>query len=107
MTTKVRASRPFEEYHEEQMQDPEFAAAYRALEPEFQVAREVVRLRLARGLSQEELAEKAGTGQPNISRLERAVSNPSLHFLQKVAKALGTELEIKFKPIDQCLTSSD
>jgi ribosome-binding protein aMBF1 (putative translation factor) len=81
--TRVRARRPFEEYHQEQMRDPAFAAAYRALEPEFLVAREVIRLRLERGLSQAELAEKVGTGQPNISRLERATINPSLHFLQK------------------------
>lgn len=97
--TRVRASRPFDEYHEEQMRDPEFATAYRALEPEFQVAREVIRLRLERGLSQEELAKKAGTGQPNISRLERATINPSLRFLQKVAGALGTEIEIRVKSL--------
>jgi hypothetical protein len=53
--TRVRASRPFKEYHDEQMRDPEFAAAYRALEPEFQVAREVIRLRLQRDLSQAEV----------------------------------------------------
>jgi transcriptional regulator with XRE-family HTH domain len=82
------------------MRDPEFAAAYRALEPEFQVAREVIRLRLQRGLSQEELARKAGTGQSNISRLERATINPSLRFLQKVAEALGAEIEIRFKPFE-------
>ncbi len=97
---RTRASRPFGEYHEEQMRDPAFATAYRALEPEFQVARQVIRLRLERGLSQEELAKKAGTGQPNISRLERATINPSLHFLQKVAEALGAEIEIKFKPLE-------
>ena len=97
---RTRASRLFEEYHEEQMRDPAFAAAYRALEPEFQVARQVIRLRLERGLSQEELARKAGTGQPNISRLERATINPSLHFLQRVAEALGTEIEIRFKPLE-------
>jgi len=96
---RVRASRPFAEYHEEQMRDPEFAAVYRALEPEFQVAREVIRLRLERGLSQEELARKAETGQPNISRLERATINPSLRFLQKVAEALGAEIEIRFKSL--------
>lgn len=98
--TRVRASRPFEEYHKEQMRDPAFAAAFRALEPEFQIAREVIRLRLARGLSQEELAKKAGTGQPNISRLERGTINPSLHFLQKVAEALGAEVEIRLKPLE-------
>ena len=98
--TRARASRPFREYHDEQMQDPEFAAAYRALEPEFQVAREVIRLRLQRGLSQKELAQKAGTGQPNISRLERGTINPSLRFLQRVASALGAEVEISFRPLE-------
>ena len=65
------------------MRDPEFAAAYRALEPELQIAREVIRLRLQQGLSQEELAQIAGTAQPNISRLERGTINPSLVSSQK------------------------
>jgi transcriptional regulator with XRE-family HTH domain len=82
------------------MRDPEFAAAYRALEPEFQVAREVIRLRLQQGLSQGELAQMAGTRQPNISRLERATSNPSLRFLRRVASALGAEVEVRFRPLE-------
>ena len=100
MMTRVRTSRPFEEYHDEQMRDSEYAAAYRALEPEFQVAREIIRLRLEQGLSQQELAQKVQTGQPNISRLERANSNPSLHFLQRIAAALDTEIEIRFKSVN-------
>jgi len=98
--TRARASRLFKEYHEEQMRDPEFAAAYRALEPEFQVAREVIRLRLQRGLSQEELAQRVGTGQPNISRLERATINPSLCFLCRIASALDAEVEIRLRPLE-------
>jgi len=94
----IKASKSFDNYLKEQLQDPEFAAAYRALEPEFQVAREIIRLRMERGLSQAELAEKAQTAQPNISRLERGASNPSLQFLQKVADALDAEVEIKFRP---------
>ena len=93
-------SRPFGEYHEKQMRDPEYAAAYRALEPEFDIARAIICLRTEQGLSQKELAERVHTGQPNISRLERANSNPSLHFLQRVAEALGSELEVRFKPTD-------
>ena len=57
-------SRPFEEYHEKQMRDPEYAAAYRALEPEFEIAEAIIRLRTEQGLSQQELAEKMHTGQP-------------------------------------------
>jgi len=98
--TGKSASRPFQEYYQEQMSDAEFAAAYRALDPEFQVARQVIQLRLERGLSQKELAALAKTGQPNISRLEGGTINPSLHFLQRVAEALGAELEIKFRPLE-------
>jgi len=54
----------------ERMRDPAFAAAYEALEPEFQVARQVIALRLQRGLTQKELAQQVGTKQSGISRLE-------------------------------------
>ena len=96
----IFASRSFDEYRQRQLRDPEFAEAYKALEPEFQVAREVIRLRLEKGLSQKELAEMAGTGQPNISRLERCTINPSLGFLRKVAAALDAEVEISFRPVE-------
>ncbi len=44
MTTKS-----YREFLKEQLRDPEFAAAYREFEPEFQVTREVIRLRLEKG----------------------------------------------------------
>lgn len=68
------------------------------MEPEFQVALEVLRLRLKRGLSQKELAARVGTQQSGISRLERANAKPSLSLLQRVAQALNAHLEIRFVP---------
>ena len=44
MTTKS-----YREFLKEQLRDPKFAAAYREFEPEFQVTREVIRLRLEKG----------------------------------------------------------
>lgn len=49
--TEINRSRPFDEYRQEQLRDPEFAAIFRALEPEFQIARQVLRLRLTHDLS--------------------------------------------------------
>ena len=97
--TEINRSRPFDEYRQQQLCDPEFAAVFRALEPEFQIARQVLRLRLTHGLSQAQLAERIGTAQPNISRLERATINPALSFLQRVATALDAEIEIRFNPV--------
>ena len=97
---RINRSRSFAEYRQEQLRDPEFAAAFRRLEPEFQIARQMLRLRLAHGLSQEDLAKRVGTAQPNISRLERATINPSLAFLQRVAAALDAEIEIRLNPVE-------
>ena len=60
---------------------------------------EILRLRIEKGWSQAELAERAGTKQANISRLESGLSNPSVNFLQKVAKALDTNVAIRFEKI--------
>ena len=103
--TDINRSRPFDEYRQEQLRNPEFAAIFYALEPEFQIARQVLRLRLIHGLSQAELAKRVGTAQPNLSRLERATINPSLSFLQRVATALNAEIEIHFNPVEDSTDS--
>ena len=47
-------------------------------------------------LTQKELADKIGTRQSAISRLENDDYTPSVEFLDKVAKALDKKLEIRF-----------
>lgn len=81
----------FEDWDSDKLKDTEFVAAADKLEPGYQVAR----LRLLRGLTQTELAEKVGTHQPSIARLENGSSVPSLSFLKKVAAALDAKIEIK------------
>ena len=46
------------------------------------------KLRLEQGLTQEELADKAGMHFTYIGQIERGLRNPSLINLQKIAKAL-------------------
>lgn len=48
--------------------------------------------RKAVGLSQEELAEKAGIDRTYVSQIERGISNPSLVVLVKLSQALGVEV---------------
>jgi len=45
-------------------------------------------LRERRGLSQEQLAEKAGLSRPHLARLETAKQDPTLSTIEKLAKAL-------------------
>ena len=50
--------------------------------------------RLRAGLTQAELARRAGLSQPAVARLEDPDHNPTLDMLERVAAALGVRLEI-------------
>lgn len=56
------------------------------------VARNVRRLRVAAGLSQEAFAVDAGLDRTYISRIERNLENPTVTALEKIAKALGVDI---------------
>jgi transcriptional regulator with XRE-family HTH domain len=53
------------------------------------LAKNMRRLRLAKGLSQDALAADAGLFQKLISGIENGRANPELDTLGKIAKALG------------------
>jgi transcriptional regulator with XRE-family HTH domain len=59
------------------------------------VGRNVKAVRLAKGMTQELLAEKSGFSQQYISDLERGRRNPTIVSLYELAQALGsTPLEL-------------
>jgi ribosome-binding protein aMBF1 (putative translation factor) len=63
------------------------------------VAQLIYAARTKAGLSQSDLAERIGTKQSVISRLEDAdYEGHSLSVLQRIAAALGRCLEIRFQP---------
>lgn len=92
------------EHKKQLMKDPEFRKEYEALEPEYQLAAALIRLRLSKGLTQEELARILNTKQASIARLESGSSLPSLSMVKKVADALDAEMEIKLQPRDKSTT---
>jgi len=91
----------WKEHKKQLMKDPEFRKEYEALEPEYQLAATLIRLRLSKGLTQEELARILNTKQASIARLEGGGSLPSLSMVKKVADALDAEVEIKLQPRHQ------
>ena len=58
----------------------------------------VTTLRQNAGLTQAELARRAGTSQPAIARLEAGESSPSLATLDRLARAANCELDIRVVP---------
>ena len=71
--------------------------AYDALDDEFQFLDEILKARLATGLTQSEVAVRCGTTQSAIARLESGARrhSPSIATLQRYAKALGYSVELK------------
>lgn len=87
--------RDFEDFKKEMFaKDPELKKAYGYLEVEFSIITQLLQKRLDKGMTQKQLAEKVGTKQSAIARLEGGNSNPSVVFLGKVAKALGGKLQV-------------
>ena len=77
-----------------------FAAAYEALELEYQLASQMLQARARAGLTQDAVAERMGTTKSAISRLESAGKKhaPSIATLQRYAHAVGCDLQLKLVP---------
>jgi len=54
--------------------------------------------RLAAGLSQRELARRAGIPQPTLSRIERGRASPRFDTLDRLLRACGKALEVVGRP---------
>jgi transcriptional regulator with XRE-family HTH domain len=80
------------------LQNPEFRAAYDAEDKRIELVLQIIKLRQRRGMTQSDLAKAIGTRQANVSRIERFDANLTLGTLEKVAQALGANLQIDLVP---------
>lgn len=79
------------------LQDPQTRAEYDAQDPEFALARELIAARARAGLSQTQVAERMGTSQSAVARLESGRSLPSLRTLERYASATGSRAVVKLE----------
>jgi transcriptional regulator with XRE-family HTH domain len=72
-------------------------AEYVRLDEESAVLDEFLKVRTAAGITQAEVAERIGTTQSAVARLESGSGkhSPSLNTLKKYAQALGCRLELR------------
>ncbi len=85
----------FEEYFENSLKDPEFKLLWEKSEIEYQLSRQIIKKRLQKKMSQQDLAKKAGTTQAIISQIENSSLNPSLDLLKRISSGLGSKLNIQ------------
>ena len=89
---------PAEESFREWREDPDYVAAFDALEDEFAVASALIKARADAQMTQDQVAQAMGTTQAVIARLESGKSMPSTRTLERFAKATRTRLRIRFEP---------
>lgn len=90
----------FDRYLEEQLKDKDFTERFKKAGQAWDVALQLAALRKKSGLSQKELAQKVGTSQQQISRLESpSYEGHSLSMLRRVAEIQGAtvRVEIQYK----------
>jgi transcriptional regulator with XRE-family HTH domain len=61
-----------------------------------QIGQRIQLLRDAAGLTQAQLADRAGVNPEHISRIERAEKGPSIELLDRIASALGLPIRDLF-----------
>lgn len=86
--------------HRKWLKEPDYKAAYEALEDEFALAKALIEARKRAGLSQDQLAHRMKTSQSYIARIESGRVRPSTHALERLAQATGTRLKITFEPVE-------
>ncbi|SHN44035.1 helix-turn-helix domain-containing protein [Cryptosporangium aurantiacum] len=74
------------------------AGAYEEARAALLLGQMVYDRRTALGLTQAELAERAGMTQPQLSRLESGGATPTVPLLARLAAALNADLDITFRP---------
>ena len=86
----------FAELKKELLADPDVAAEYDALAPQFAVIAALIKARRKARLSQAEVAERMGTTQSSIARMESGKGSVTIDSIQKYAKATGQKIKLEF-----------
>jgi len=85
------------------LSDPKVLKAFVAQSEEFAWLDVFLQARHSQGLTQAQVAEKMGTSQSAVARMEsgRGTHSPSLATLSKYAQALGCKLELRLVQVAQ------
>lgn len=85
----------FKDMKRQMLANPEAKAAYDALGPKYALINAMLDARGKKGMTQADIAKRAGTTQSAIARFESGRTNPTLEFATRLSSALGAKLEIR------------
>ena len=91
---KTTKATNFQAYLDDKLKDKVLKRHYDEYGKQLEIAYQIIKLRKKAKMSQLELAKKIHTTQSNVARIESGQQNFTVNLLNKVAKALGSELKI-------------
>jgi len=80
------------------LKDPKVRAEYEARVPEYALVNALIAARNKAGLTQEQVAERMGTKQSAIARMESGRQKPSFKTIERYADATGHRAVVKLVP---------
>ena len=84
------------ELRSRRMSEPGAAASYADARLAYRLGQAVREMREARGWTQTDLGRDAGMTQSAVARFEAGGTTPTLPILERFARALGVQLEVRF-----------
>ena len=94
-------SRRLEDKNIELLNDPEYQQAYNELESEFLIAKALIQARTTANLTQEQVADRMGTTQSVVARMESGKPLPSLKSVARYAAAVNSRIELRLVQADK------
>ena len=82
---------------QELLDDVGTRAAYDEMADEFSIVRELIAARTRAGLSQSEVAQRMGTTQSAVARMESGKRLPSMRTVERFAQAVGGHLVFRIE----------
>lgn len=86
----------FESHLRGKLKNKQFKKYFDEYGKQLEIAYLIVQKRKQAKISQKELAQKIGTTQSNVARMEAGNQNFSMITLEKIAEALKSELKVSF-----------
>lgn len=86
-----------EEINKRLKNDAELKKAYKNSQNEYEIIKQIVKLRNEMGISQSDIAKKSGLTQQMVSRIETVDNSPTLRNFLKYVDGLGLEINFKKK----------
>jgi len=101
MSQEARRRVSLAEARAERIGHPEVRAAYEQTRLRFELAEAIRARREELGLSQRQVAERAGMTQPGVARFEAGGTTPTLPLLERLAAALDLTLTVSLGPAER------